>query len=139
MGTTTMMPEVALTAIDELTHIKILTETKLTEQSSCKKELEAYLPDYKMFHSCKDIRKTDRQAHKERTAREGAAGITLPVHCSLLTQKTVNPKRIDNQAAKGHCKAVSITPPGSDSLIIWGVYIPHDQKERDKVYEMLKL
>ena len=92
-----------------------------------------------MYHSCKNRKdnQTGRK-RKQQTSREGAAGVTIAVHKSLLTQSTVKPVRIEDPAAKGHCKAVTITPPGSDRLVAWGLYIPHDREEREAVYAMLK-
>ena len=57
---------------------------------------------------------------------------------SLLQHKIVKPVHIDNTAAKGHCKAIRIMPPGSDCLITWGTYVPHDTTERAHLYDMLK-
>ena len=101
--------------------------------------LEECLPEYKMYHSCKNRKdnKTGRR-HKQQKNREGAAGVTIAVHKSLLTQSTVNPVHIDDPATKGQCKAVTITPAGSDCLVAWGPYIPHDREEREAVYAMLK-
>lgn len=36
------------------------------------------------------------------------------------------------------CKAITTAPPGSDFLVAWGLYIPHDREEREVVYAMLK-
>ena len=53
MGTTTMLPEVAMTTGNKHVDIRVFSETKLTENSQCKKQLEECLPDHKMYHSCK--------------------------------------------------------------------------------------
>ena len=76
--------------------------------------------------------------HQLERSRAGSAGVTKAVKNTFLTQASVTPVRIDDTAAKGHCKAVQIMPLGSDCLIIWGVYIPRDPEEREHVYAMLR-
>ena len=65
--------------------------------------------------------------------------MAIAIHRSFLSQSSVCPIRIDDPAAKGHCKAIKISPPGSDTLIVWGVYVPHDPQERKQVYDMLRI
>lgn len=47
--------------------------------------------------------------------------------------------QVDNSPAKVHCTVVKVHPPGSDCLIVWGVYVPHEAEERRKVYDMLRV
>ena len=74
----------------------------------------------------------------EEKSRSGSAGVTIAVHIDFLTQNSVSLIRIQNPIAKGHCKAVKIQQPGSDCIIIWGVYVPHDTIDRRRVYDMLR-
>lgn len=138
MGTTTMVQEAAMTAADKAVDIRVFTETKLTEGSPYQRELEVCMPEYKFYHSCKTIKDNAGKKHKRQENRDGAAGVTIAVHSDLLTQNTVSPIRIDDPIAKGRCKAISITPPGSEKLIMWGVYGSHDQIERDALYKVLR-
>ena len=63
----------------------------------------------------------------------------MAVHTSLTTQNSVQLLDINDPAAKSHCKAVSITPPGSATIIIWGLYVPcSNQRKRQQLYEALK-
>ena len=127
MGTTTMLSEVAMTAGNKNIDIRVFTETIQTESSQYKKGLEECLPEYKMYHSCNNRKDKTGRKRKQPADREGAAGVTIALHKSLLTQSTVNPVRMKDPAAKGHCKAVTITPPGSDCLVAWGLYKPSCQ------------
>ena len=134
MGMTTVLEDTALTVSEHTPDVMVYTETKLTEES--RNQLDKHLMTYKLYHSCKATNRTSKSG-KERS-RAGSAGVTIAVHTDLLTQHSVSLIRIQNPIAKGHCKAVKIQPPGSDCIIVWGVYVPHDTTERRQVYDMLR-
>ena len=61
------------------------------------------------------------------------------MHESLMTQNSVVPIDLDSPAAKAHCKALKLQPPGSDCVTIWGVYMPcEDLNKRKQIYELIK-
>ena len=136
MGMTTVLEETALTAAEHTPDVMVYTETKVTNEN--KNQLDKHLANYGLYHSCKASLKNNKCKSGKEKSRAGSAGVTIAVHTDLLTQNSVSLIRIQNPIAKGHCKAVKIQPPGSDCILVWGVYVPHDTNDRQKVYDMLR-
>ena len=137
MGTTTMIQEVAMTAADRPVDIRIFTETKLTDESSCQRELEACMPLYKFYHTCKTSKDSAGRKHKRQKNREGAAGVTIAVHNSLLTQNTVNPKYASMILLQKDIVKVSASRHQA-TRTREGVYVPRNQDDSHAVYKMLR-
>ena len=131
-----MLQETELNATKLKPDVMVFTETNFLDEN--KKLLGAPLAQYKMYHSCKPYMNPSGRRHQVERSRAGSAGVTIAVKNMFLMLPSVTPVRIEEPAAKGHCKVVQIMPPGSDCLIIWGVYIPHDPEERKHVYAMLR-
>ena len=50
--------------------------------------------------------------------------------------ETIN---LEDSIARAHCKAIKLQPPGSDSLTIWGVYLPFDDmQKRERLYKLVE-
>ena len=132
MGTTTVLHEIQAYAEKYQPWVIVLTETKLTELEQDRKSLNPYLPQYKLYHS-----RIKGQATKH--YRTGSGGVAIAVHESLTTQNSVRLLNIDDPAAKSHCKAIEISPPGSATIVIWGLYVPcNDQHKRQQLYALIK-
>ena len=132
MGTTTILNELRELAEVHTPWIIVLTEHKLTEQAQHRKLLDPYLPGYKLYHSRVKGRDT-------KDLRSGSGGVTVAVHASLTTQNSVEIVDHNNPAAKSHCKALKIQPPGSAALFVWGLYVPcTDMQKRQQLYSVIK-
>ena len=123
MGTTTVLHEIQTLAQKYKPWVIVLTETKLTDLPQDRKLIEPYLPEYKLYHS----RSKGRDTNAYRT---GSGGVTVAIHESLTSQNSVKLVDIDDPAAKSHCKTVSISPPGSTTITIWGLYLPCNKIEK---------
>ena len=92
---------------------------------------EPFLPEYKLYHSCE-------KGKDKQQSRSGSGGVIVAVQESFTTQNSVETINHDHPAAKAHCKAVKIHPPGSDCIIIWGLYLPSDNmQKREQLYELI--
>ena len=97
-----------------------------------RQRLAEALPDYILHTSCKN------PATKRDGQRAGAAGLAIAIHKKLTTHASISLAMLNSQAAAGHCQMITLHPPGSDTIDIWGVYIPWDRTERRQVYEVLR-
>ncbi len=132
MGCTTILLELQDIVLKEKPWVIILTETKFTDIKADRQLLTPFLPQYKLHHSCE-------KGNKQQHSRSGSGGVTVAIHKSLTTQQSVETIDLNDPAAKAHCKGIKLQPPGSDSVTIWGVYLPcDDMPKREKLYAMIK-
>ena len=132
-GLTTVLEELTKLAHDHDPDFIVLTETKLRDKGLGKQCLMAALPEYRLHTSCKKNNETAWQGE-----RSGSAGVAIALHSRLTRHASVSFAMLNNQAAAGHCQLITLQPAGSDAIDIWGVYMPHDTKEREQVYQLLR-
>ncbi len=132
MGSTTILAELQEIATKEKPWVIILTETKFTDIKADRQLLKPFLPQYKLYHSFE-------KGREKQQSRSGSGGVTVAIHESLATQHSVEAIDLNDPAAKAHCKAVKLQPPGSECLTIWGVYLPcDDMQKREKLYALMQ-
>jgi len=119
MGSATIPDELREIADQKKPWVIVMTETELTDIKQDRVFVEPYLPKYKLYHSC-------GKGHISGHCRTGSGGVTVAVHNSFTTQKSIETISHNHPAAKAHLKTLKIKPPGSDCLTIWGVYLPNN-------------
>ena len=104
----------------------------MTDIQKDRKMFAPFLPQYKLYHSCE-------KGKPAQHSRSGSGGVTIAVHEALATQHSVELINFNTPAATAHCKAFRLQPPGSECIIIWGVYmLCNGMHKRIQMYELIK-